>query len=293
MGAGPDIGDIFAGFGMDDLFSAFFGGGMGTRRARTEGRDIAASVRISLEEAAQGVAREIILNRLVVCDECGGTGSSDGSGASTCGECGGSGQKRAYRKTFLGTMSTTMPCDRCGATGQVIGNACSECDGQGRVPDREHVTVEIPAGISDGMQVRLRGMGEAGIRGAAAGDLLVTVRVEPHEYLHREGDDLHCRATVSITQAALGADLTVCGIGEDNEVNVPAGSQHGDTVRLRGKGMPHVRGGRKGDLIVHLAVEIPRKLTKEQRALLEQLGEHLGDPESRSPLQRLRDWLSA
>ena len=295
MGGGPDLGDIFAGFGMDDLFSAFFGGGggMGSRRARTEGRDIAASVTITLEEAAQGVSKEIVLNRLVPCDECAGTGSADGSAPSTCGECGGSGQKRAYRKTFLGTMATTMPCDRCHSTGEVVGDPCPECDGQGRVPDREHVTVEIPAGIQDGMQIRLRGVGEAGVRGAASGDLLVTVRVAPHEFLHREGDDLHCRATVSIAQAALGADLEVCGILDDNEVHVPAGSQHGETVRLRGKGMPHVRGAGHGDLIVHLAVEVPRKLTKEQRELIEKLGESFGDPERRSTLQRLREWLTS
>lgn len=288
-----DVGDIFAGFGMEDLFSVFFGGGgFGGQRVRMEGRDIAVSVAVTLEEAATGVEKEVVLNRLVPCEECSATGSADGSGSTTCSVCNGTGQKQTYRRTILGTISTATPCDTCHGTGSVIENPCPECQGQGRVPDREHVKVSVPAGIRDGMQLRLRGLGEAGVRGAAAGDLIVTVRVKPHEYLHREGDDLHCRATISLAQAALGADLTVCGIGEDNEVSVPAGSQHGDTVRVRGKGMPHVRGTGHGDLIVHLAIDVPKKLTKRQRELLTELGESLGDPEKRSPMQKLRDWLN-
>ncbi len=288
-----DVGDIFAGFGMEDLFSVFFGGGFGGgQRVRMEGRDIVASVTITLEEAATGVEKEVVLNRLVPCEECSATGSAGGAAPQACPECNGSGQKQTYRRTFLGTMSTMGPCETCQATGQIISDPCPECQGQGRVPDREHVKVSVPAGMRDGMQLRLRGLGEAGVRGAAAGDLIVTVRVAPHEYLHREGDDLHCRATISIAQAALGADLSVCGIGGDNEVTVPAGSQHGDTVRLRGKGMPHVRGSSRGDLIVHLAVEVPKKLSKRQKELLVELGESLGDPEKRSPMQKLRDWLT-
>lgn len=291
-GGGGNMDDVFAGFGMNDLFSVFFGGGFGGQRVRMEGRDIAASLSITLQEAATGVDKEIVLNRLVPCEECSSTGSVDNSGSSACPECGGSGQKQTYRRTFLGTMSTAAPCERCSATGQVISNPCPECQGQGRVPDREHITITVPPGMRDGMQLRLRGVGEAGVRGAAAGDLLVTVHIKAHEYLHREGDDLHCRATISIAQAALGADLTVCGIHDDNEASIPAGSQHGDTVRLRGKGMPHVRGNGQGDLIVHLAIGVPKKLTKRQRELLEELGESLGDPEKRSPMQKLRDWIS-
>lgn len=288
-----DMGDIFAGFGMEDLFSVFFGGGgFGGQRVRMEGRDIAASVSVTLEEAATGVEKEVVLNRLVPCEECSATGSADGGGSTACSECNGTGQKQTYRRTILGTISTAAPCDNCHGTGSVIENPCPECQGQGRVPDREHVKVTVPAGIRDGMQLRLRGLGEAGIRGAAAGDLIVNVRVQPHEYLHREGDDLHCRATISLAQAALGADLSVCGIGGDNEVSVPAGSHHGDTVRVRGKGMPHVRGTGTGDLIVHLAIDVPKKLTKRQRELLTELGESLGDPEKRSTMQKLRDWLN-
>jgi len=292
-GVGPDMGDIFAGFGMEDLFSVFFGGGVGgSRKPRTEGRDIVAQLAITLQEAATGVEKEVVLSRLVPCEECGATGSASGAGPTTCPECQGIGQKRTYRKTFLGTMASAAPCDRCGATGVIIGDPCPECQGQGRVPDREHIMVEIPAGIQDGMQVRVPGKGEAGVRGAKTGDLLVTVRIAEHEYLHRQGDDLHCRASITISQAALGAELDVCGLGEENVATVPPGSQHGDTVRLKGKGMPHLRGFGSGDLIVHLAVEVPKKLTKRQKEILSELGESLGDPERRSPLEKLKDWLT-
>lgn len=297
-----DLNDLFGGgagvggFSMEDLFGAFFSGvgGVG-QRARTEGRDMAMSIVITLEEAATGVDKEIVLDRLAPCDVCGGNGAQPGTGVTTCPECHGSGQKVTMRRTILGTMQTASPCDRCGATGQIVEHPCEECQGSGRVPDREHVTITIPPGFRDGQQLRLRDKGEAGIRGAAAGDLIVTVRVKPHEYLHREGDELHCKATVSITQAALGVDLEVCGLLEDNTVKVPAGTQHGDTVRLKGRGMPRFGGnGARGDIIVHLGVDVPRKLTKRQRELLEELAGEFGDEtrEHKNPVEKLRDWLT-
>jgi molecular chaperone DnaJ len=184
------------------------------------------------------------------------------------------------------------PCDECGATGVVVSDPCPECTGQGRVPDREHVSVEVPAGIQDGMQLRVAGHGEGGVRGARSGDLIVTVRIAQHEYLHRQGDDLHCRANVSIAQAALGADIEVCGVDGDNAITIPGGSQHGDTVKVKHEGMPHLRRGGRGDLYVHLAVVVPKKLDKRQRELLTELGESLGDPEQRSPIQKLKDWIT-
>ena len=295
-----DLGDLFGGggvggFGMEDIFSAFFGGVTGGRGGgvRLEGRDMAMSVTITLAEAAAGAEKEIVLDRLASCEVCGGSGATPGSSVVTCPDCQGSGQRVTMRKTFLGTMQSAAPCERCGATGQVVENPCEECEGSGRVPDRQHVHVTIPVGIRDGQSIRLRGLGEAGVRGHAAGDLLVTVRIKPHDYLHREGDDLHCRATVSMTQAALGADLTVSGVLEENEVHVPAGTQHGDTVRARGRGMPRPSGSGRGDLIVHIALVVPKKLSKRQRELLEQLAEESGDQHSehKSPMQKLKDWL--
>ncbi|MBE0417686.1 MAG: molecular chaperone DnaJ [Coriobacteriia bacterium] len=296
MGGGgrPDLGDVFGGFGMEDLFSVFFGGVArgASRRARTQGRDMAVQVMITLEEAAEGVDREIAVNRLVPCDECGATGSSDGSGTKECSECGGAGQRRTQQRTFLGVMQTVAPCERCSATGQLIESPCAECAGQGRVPDRDHVSVEIPAGIDDGMQIRMRGMGEAGFRGAAAGDLLVTVRVPPHEFLHREGSDLHARMSLTITEAALGAEMEVPGIDGDVTVTVPAGTQYGDQLSVRGAGMPRLRGSGRGDLFVHAAVEVPRKLTKEQREILGQLAGTFGEEPRATPLDRLKEWLT-
>ena len=294
-----DLNDLFGGgsggFDMGDLFSAFFGGVAGAQRgARLEGRNMAMSVSVTLKEAGTGADKEIILDRLAPCDVCGGSGAAVGSSVVTCPDCNGTGQRVSVRRTFIGNMQTVGPCERCGSTGQIVQQPCEECQGSGRVPDRQHVHVTIPAGIRDGQQIRLRGMGEAGIRGAAAGDLIVTIHVKPDDFLHREGDDLHCRASVTITQAALGAELNVCGLLEDNEVHVPAGSQHGDTVRLKHRGMPRVGGGgSRGDLIVHLGVEVPKKLSKRQKELLQELAGELGDQTraDRTPLEKLKDWL--
>lgn len=295
-----DIGDLFGGgaggFTMEDLFSTFFGGGGGGGRGvRLEGRDMAMQIVITLEEAATGAEKEIVIDRLATCEVCDGTGAADGSEVITCPDCHGSGQRVAMRKTFLGTMQTSVPCERCGATGQVVESPCEECQGSGREPDRQHVTVTIPVGIQDGQQIRLRGLGEAGVRNHAAGDLLVTVRVQADDYLHREGNDLHCRASVTIAQAALGVELHLHGILEENEVEIPAGTQHGDTVRVKGHGMPRFGGSGRGDLIVHVNVEVPRKLTKRQRELLEELAAEFGEAtsEHKTPLQKLKDWLGA
>ncbi|HET6498980.1 MAG TPA: J domain-containing protein [Coriobacteriia bacterium] len=290
--AGPDLGDIFGGFGMDDLFSAFFGGVRGQARgAHARGRDMAVQVEVSLEDVSTGVSREIAVNRLVVCEECAGSGSDGEAPAAACPDCGGSGQRRTRRQTFIGTMETVSPCEKCSATGQVIESLCAECQGQGRVPDRDHLTIEIPAGIEDGMQTRMPGAGEAGFRGAPSGDLFVSVRVAEHEFLHREGADLHARMSLSVTEAALGAQMSVAGLDGQLNVSVPAGTQHGDRIRLRGKGLPRLNRPGSGDLIVHAAVEIPRKVTKEQRELLARLAATFGEKAQVRPLDRLKEWL--
>lgn len=294
-----DFGDIFGGgggggFDMGDLFSAFFGGvGGGRGGVRLEGRDMSTTVHISLEEAATGVTKEIVVDRLATCDVCGGTGAEEDSDVTTCPDCGGTGQRVAVRRTFIGAMQTAVPCERCGATGKIVEHPCDECQGSGRVPDRQHVNVDIPAGIHHGQQIRLSGLGEAGIRGADSGDLLVTVRVASHEFLHREGDDLHCRSTISITQAALGAEIVVPGLLDDEHISVPAGSHEGDTVRLKGHGVIRRGTTSRGDLYVHLAIAVPKKLTKRQRELLEELAGEFGDSVSgeKGALQRLKDWL--
>jgi molecular chaperone DnaJ len=188
-------------------------------------------------------------------------------------------------------MESMSPCQRCGATGSVVEPPCPTCHGDGRARTSESVTVPVPAGIADGATLRVPGKGEAGVRGARAGDLLVTVRVAAHEYLHREGDDLHAMASINIAQASLGDTIRVPALFGEEDVSFAAGVQSGETVRLRGKGMPRIRGG-EGDLIVHLRVDTPKKLNKKQRELLRQLGESFGTGSGApTPLERLKDWL--
>lgn len=290
-GYGQDVGDFFD---MNDLFSVFFGGaGGGVRRPSPEGRDMRAQVVVTLEDAATGVGKDVTITRPMACAGCGGSGAAEGGTVQSCPTCGGSGQKRTQKRTFLGVMETHTPCDHCGATGVVVDKPCSACGGQGRVNGSETISVKVPPGIPDGFTLRVPGKGEAGVRGARPGDLLVTVRVLPHEFLHREGNDLHAMAGINIAQAALGGELKVPGLASDVTVPFGAGVHAGDTVRVRGMGMPRMDGGH-GDFIVHLDVLAPKKLTKHQRELLQELGESFGTGakgDGRTPLSRLRDWL--
>ena len=294
-GGAVDFEDIFGGgFGMGDIFSSFFGGGAGGgRQQRTEGRDMGVGLRLTLEEVATGVKKEIVYDRLSPCPDCEGTGMAEGGKEVTCPECDGRGRVVTVQRTFLGDMQTASTCTKCGGTGKTIDNPCPECEGQGRVPDRQRVTVEVPAGIRDAQQLRLSGFGETGLRGAASGDLIVTCRIQPHEFFERDGDDLHCRANVSIVQATLGAEVEVDGIFENEKVTVriPEGLQNGQTVRCKGFGMPRLRSDARGDLYVHVTVSVPKKVTKKQRELLEQLAHEFGEDvaEARTPLQKLRD----
>jgi molecular chaperone DnaJ len=290
-GGGYSYGTDF--FGMDDLFSVFFGGVHGgATRPSPEGRDLRAQIVVTLEEAATGVDREVPVARLVTCATCSGSGAAEGGTAERCSACQGTGQQRTQRRTLLGVMQTATPCERCGATGTVISNPCSTCRGQGRVSGTETVTVRVPAGVPDGYTMRISGQGEAGLRGARPGDLLVTVRIAPHEYLHRDGADLHAMAGINIAQAALGGTILVPGLGDDVEVSFGAGVHTGDTVRVRGRGMPRMDGG-AGDFIVHLDVLAPKRLSKRQRELLQELGESFGTGagDQRTPLSKLKDWL--
>jgi molecular chaperone DnaJ len=284
--------DPFGG-GMGDLFSVIFDGVMGggaRQQARPEGRDMTAQVVIDLEEAASGVSKQVAYARVAPCERCSGTGAAEGGSVSTCPACGGAGQVTSSRRTFLGTFQSVAPCDRCGATGTVIEPPCPACSGQGRVQARETVTIEIAPGVRDGQTLIVPAKGEAGLRGATAGNLIVTVRIRPHEYLHREGDDVHARASVPMVVAALGGEIEVTGLTDSVAVKVPAGTQNDDTLTARGAGMPKARGG-NGDLVVHVNVVVPRKLSKAQRTLLEELAESFGAHRSHSTLERVRDWL--
>lgn len=290
-----DFDDIFGGGfgGMGDIFSSFFSGMGGSAQVRREGRDMGVGLRLTLEEVATGVKKEIVYDRLAPCQDCDGTGLGEGGKEVSCPECGGSGRVVTVQRTFLGDMRTTSTCGSCGGTGRSIDNPCPECEGQGRVPDRQRVTVEVPAGIRDSQQLRVTGFGEAGLRGAAAGNLIVTCRIQPHDFFEREGDNLHARANISMVQAALGAEIEVDGIMPDEKVGVriPEGCQNDQVIRVRGKGMPKFRSDLRGDLFVHASVVIPKKLTKSQREMLEKLASDMGEDyaNARSPLEKLRD----
>lgn len=292
-----DFDDLFGGGfgGMGDIFSSFFGGqgGQGGRPARKEGRDMGVGLRITLKEVARGVEKEIVYDRLAPCPDCKGTGLGENGKVVTCPECGGKGRVVSVQRTFLGDMQTATTCKKCNGTGSSIENPCPECEGQGRVPDRQRVTVKVPAGIRDGQQLRVGGFGEAGIQGAQAGDLIVTCRVQPHEFFERDGDDLHGRANVSFIQAILGAEIEIDGIMPDEKVQVriPAGCQNEQVVRVKGFGMPRLKSDIRGSMYVHVNVVIPEKITKKQRELLEKLADEMGEEVAapRSPLQKLRD----
>ena len=293
-----DLSDLFgSGFGMGDLFSQFFGGvAQGRTALRKEGRDMGVGLRLTLEEIATGVKKEIVYDRLAPCDTCGGSGVGENGSFVDCVTCGGRGRVISVQHTFLGDVQTQTTCPDCGGTGKTIENPCPECEGQGRLPDRQHLTIEVPHGIRDGQQLRLQQYGEAGIHGATAGDLIVTVRIDAHKRFQRDGDNLHTRVEVSIAQASLGATIEIDGImpAEKIEVNIPPGCQNDQTVRVRSKGMPIFKKESRGDLFAHVTVLIPRKLTKRQQELLEKLADEFGEVVSgkKSVSQRLKDALS-
>ncbi len=269
-----DMSDIFGGMGgLGDIFDSFFGG-MGGRssaggaRVRTRGRDIAITLRLSLEEAATGCTKTIAYDRLAPCDDCSGTGSADGAAPVTCPTCAGRGRVVTTQRTILGQMQTETTCPDCGGTGQVVEHPCETCGGQGRTPAHETVEVRVPAGVHAGQRLSVEGRGEAGLRGVASGDLVVRVEVLDDERFVRQGDDLYCRATVDAFEAVLGRVVQVPGVmpGEVVDVEVPAGCQPGQVVDVEGRGMPRMGSSARGALHVTVGVEVPRDLTQVQRA---------------------------
>lgn len=290
-----DFEDIFGGFGgMGDIFSTFFGGaGRAQSASVKEGRDMGMGIDLTLEQVASGTKREVVYDRLAPCPDCDGTGLGEDGKEVRCEECGGSGRVVTVQRTFLGDMQSSTTCSACHGTGTRIEGACPECEGQGRVPDRQRVSVEIPAGIRDGQQLKVSGFGEAGMQGAQAGDLIVTVRVLPHEHFERDGNDLHAAISIPMVKAALGSEVEIDGIMEDEtiSVKVPSGTQPGDVIRSKGHGLKKLGSDSRGDLYVHVNVDIPKKLSKSERELLQSLADEMGEKVNakKSPLQKIRD----
>ena len=267
---------------FDDLFGDFMGGRQGGGRQRAaRGADLRYNLRVTLEEAYNGLQKTINVPTSVQCGECNGSGAEGGAEPVTCPTCSGMGKVRATQGFF--TVERT--CPTCSGLGQIIKNPCAKCGGQGRVQKDRALSVNIPAGVETGTRIRLAGEGEAGMRGGPPGDLYIFIEVKPHEIFEREGVELHCRVPVSMTTAALGGDIEVPTIdGGRSRVKIPSGSQSGRQMRLRGKGMPALRGGPAGDMFIELAVETPVNLTSRQKELLREFEELSEDnnPESHS-----------
>ena len=278
FGAGG--GDPFGGFGgfsgfggFGDIFSDLFGGGSarsgGANRAQ-RGENVVVQVEVTFEEAAFGTKKEVNVSKIETCDECHGSGAAEGTQPETCPQCHGSGQVRTTQ-SFMGmTMQSTAACPTCGGKGKIIKSPCSRCKGKGRIKRARKLTVDIPAGVDNGQSVRVREQGNAGANGGPNGDLMVAVRIKPHELFTREGANVYCEMPISFAQAAIGGELEVPTLDGKVRYNVPEGTQTGTTFRLRGKGIPYVGYKNRGDQYVTVVVETPTKLSKEQKELLKQ-----------------------
>lgn len=293
-GAGG-FGAGMAGGAFSDIFEDIFGEMMGGRARRSGGRERGADLRynmeVTLQEAYSGKTADISVPTAVSCETCTGSGSKPGSAPSTCSTCGGSGRVRAAS----GFFSIERTCPACQGRGEVISDPCEDCHGQGRVTRERSLSVNIPAGIEDGVRIRLAGEGEAGTRSGPAGDLYIFLNIKPHEFFQRDGADLFCRIPVSMTTAALGGQFEVTTLdGSKTRVKVPAGTQTGKQFRLKGKGMPVMRSSNIGDLYIQVVTETPQNLTKRQRELLEEFGRisnEQNSPESHGFFSRMKHFL--
>jgi molecular chaperone DnaJ len=280
-----------------DIFETFFGGssrGRG-RRAPSRGADLETSLEIEFEEAVFGVDREIEIQRLEECDDCGGSGARDGSEPTTCPECNGAGETRRVQQTLLGQFMTAAPCNRCGGQGTIISDPCFECQGTGRMRKNRSLVVSVPAGIDGDSTLRLSGQGEQMPNGIP-GNLFVRIRVRPHEFFKRDGQTIYLDVPANIAQAILGTEIEVPTVDGPVMMDIPAGTQPGQQFRLRGKGVPDVRTGLRGDQIVTVRVVMPTELTSRQRELFEELAESLNEPDLREThrrgfLDRIKDAL--
>ena len=269
-GAGP-----FGGF--SDIMDAFFGGatGMGQRGPRSRirpGADALVHLDLDLSETAFGVTREVTLDTAIRCATCAGAGTAPGTHPETCQTCSGRGEIQSVQRSFLGQIMTSRPCPDCGGVGTKITNPCADCGGAGRVRARRTVTIKVPAGVDDGMRLRMSGEGEVGPGGGPPGDLYVEIRERPHPQFTRDEDDLHCKVSLPMTAAALGTELTLATLDGEENLVIKAGTQGGTVQTLRARGVPHLnRGVGRGDLHVHIEVTTPTRLDAEQERLLREL----------------------
>jgi molecular chaperone DnaJ len=274
------------GFDPFDLFSSFFGGDLfgaasarrGTRTGR--GNDLGLELAVTLEEAVKGASKMATIHNLQTCEACQGSGCAPGTSPARCSRCAGTGAVRQVQRSIFGNLMSSFTCPTCRGTGQEIASPCQECNGEGRLERLDEIPIEVPAGVRDGVQLRISGRGEAGARGGGAGDLYVQIRVLADERFVRRGDDLLTAHTVSVTQAALGAAVEVETFDGPAKLTIPSGTQPGRVLRVRGRGVPHLGRAGRGDLLVEVRVEVPTNLSEEESKLLRRLAALRGEPVS-------------
>ncbi|MFN2362699.1 MAG: molecular chaperone DnaJ [Halarsenatibacteraceae bacterium] len=284
--------------GLEDLFEMFMGGGGFSGRGQraqnrpSRGRDLEYRMEISFENAAFGTEKTIRIPRQETCQTCDGSGAKPGSNPRTCPKCDGSGQIRVNQRTPFGNMAQIKTCDRCQGKGEIIDDPCPDCNGEGRVTRRRDIKVEIPAGISSGQRIRLSGKGGAGKRGGPSGDLFVRVDVKPHDLFERKGDNVYYELPINFVQAALGDEIQVPTLEGEVKLKIPEGTQPGDSLRLKNKGINHLRSSGRGDQYIKIKVVIPKSLDSEQKELLQKFAKISGDeinPESKGFFSRVKD----
>ncbi|HEY3344322.1 MAG TPA: molecular chaperone DnaJ [Anaerolineaceae bacterium] len=293
MGGAPDFSNI----DFSDIFEEFFGFGGSGRRSRNtarRGQDLGAQVQLTFEEAIFGVEKEVEITRDEICATCRGTGAEPGTTPTRCSTCGGRGEVRQVRQTFLGSMVQVTTCPTCNGTGQVISTPCHTCHGRGLERKTIKKVVPIPAGVDNGTQIRLAGEGQPGANGGPTGNFYVEVQVKAHKYFRRKNDDILLDLSINVAQASLGAEIEVPTVDGLSKLSIPAGTQPGKTFIVKGKGVPHLRSSGRGDQMVTIGVEVPTRLTTDQRKLFEQLAQTLGSevrPQERSFFDKLKEVL--
>ncbi len=285
---GPNPGDFFGGGGagaggFGDIFDMFFGGAAGAQRGRAtrDGEDIATSVQLSLKDVLASAEREVTFRRSATCDSCKGTGAEGGAPRETCSTCGGAGQVTRVQQTFIGAVRTSTTCPTCSGVGTLVKNHCRTCRGSGQTPKEATLTVKIPAGVEDGMTIRIPGKGGAPGPGGVSGDLYVKVHVEEDEHFERDGTELGTGMNITMVQAALGHEIEIEGLSESLTLRIPAGTQPGKVFNFRGAGVPPLHGGQRGDLHVQINVMIPQGVTEAQAKLLREFAELAGEESAR------------
>ncbi|WP_315824399.1 molecular chaperone DnaJ [Paraflavitalea speifideaquila] len=279
FGGSQNMDDIFSQFGDifgDDIFGNFFGGGGrrgggGQRSRGVRGSNLRIKLKLNYEEIARGATKQIKVKKYVTCTTCSGSGAKDKNSVQTCGTCGGNGQVRKVTNTFLGQMQTVTTCPTCNGEGTTVTAKCTACKGEGRVYSEETVTIDIPAGVQEGMQLSVGGRGNAGERGGPPGDLIILIEEEQHKELHRDGLNVAYELHLSFPDAAFGTNAEVPTIDGRAKIKIPAGTQSGKIFRLKGKGFPGVNSYEKGDQLIYINVWTPQTMTAEERAMLEKL----------------------